>query len=437
MKRAFALALVAACGDDGGQPRDAAGYTELAVLDRDVDILFLVDDSPSTADKQANLATSFPAFVNTLSALPEGLPDVHIGVVTSDVGTRGAADTAPSPQIGSGPGSCKGSGWSGQLHGAMGVSGSFISDIGNWGGGRTTNYAGTLSDAFASLANVGSTGCAIEQPLAALKSALTPSLNPGFLRADAALALVVLTDEDDCSLEHSSLLGTDTATLGNLDSFRCTRFGITCDTGGADTTQMNQVGAKNGCHSNETSAYLTPIARFSAFFSGVQPDPDRIMFAAIAGDPTPFAVELRTPPGGSSAVPALAHSCMYDGAAGVEVADPAVRLAQVANSFRHHRVDTVCQRDLSAPLTAIAQDIGALVEPCIRQDIALPADCQVVDRDRGGGENILPSCSATVTSDCFDITADAARCPDAQHLRVTVNRSMPRQGRITVVRCIQ
>src|SRR5947207_6722936 len=52
------------------------------VINRDLDLLFVIDDSPSMADKQANLAANFPQFMKVLSSIPGGLPNVHIGVVT-------------------------------------------------------------------------------------------------------------------------------------------------------------------------------------------------------------------------------------------------------------------------------------------------------------------------------------------------------------------
>ena len=70
----------------------------------DIDILFLIDDSPSMADKQANLAMNFPNFINVLNTIEGGLPNVHIGVAASDLGSKGADDAAPGPSIGSGPG---------------------------------------------------------------------------------------------------------------------------------------------------------------------------------------------------------------------------------------------------------------------------------------------------------------------------------------------
>ena len=72
-------------------------YKDIPVtVNRNVDLLFVIDDSPSMADKQANLAANFPNFINVLNTIQGGLPDVHIGVVTSDVGTKGTQDASPA-----------------------------------------------------------------------------------------------------------------------------------------------------------------------------------------------------------------------------------------------------------------------------------------------------------------------------------------------------
>ena len=46
----------------------------------------MVDNSQSMLPLQSALLTSFPAFANALKALPGGLPDLHLGVVSSDTG---------------------------------------------------------------------------------------------------------------------------------------------------------------------------------------------------------------------------------------------------------------------------------------------------------------------------------------------------------------
>src|SRR6476659_9131535 len=55
-------------------------------LNRKIDILFMIDDSISMKPSQDNLLRNFPAFMQVLDELPGGLPDVHIAVVSSDMG---------------------------------------------------------------------------------------------------------------------------------------------------------------------------------------------------------------------------------------------------------------------------------------------------------------------------------------------------------------
>src|SRR5579859_5200589 len=83
-------------------------------INRDLDLLFLIDDSPSMKDKQNNLADNFPHFIDVLKSIPGGLPNIHIGVTTSDLGTKGAADSTPGPAVPPlGNGGCSGTGKSG------------------------------------------------------------------------------------------------------------------------------------------------------------------------------------------------------------------------------------------------------------------------------------------------------------------------------------
>src|SRR5690242_3294497 len=45
---------------------------------RDIDILFVVDNSGSTQNKQDNFARNFPAFMTALQMVPGGLPNIRI-----------------------------------------------------------------------------------------------------------------------------------------------------------------------------------------------------------------------------------------------------------------------------------------------------------------------------------------------------------------------
>jgi len=454
---ACALLLFGGCGDDDccKVPIDAPpmmlpdadmSFVEVAripvIINRDVDLLFSIDDSPSTLDKQNNLKNAFPAFIAELSTLDGGLPNVHIGVVTGDLGTKGVLDASPGPGIGSGPGSCSGTGKNGNLQtsGSTLVQGVFISDTKNTDGTRATNYTGTLAGAFSSIASVGAAGCGFEQPIQAAKQALNNNpANAGFLRPSAKLAIIMVTDEDDCSISHSTLMGSDMATFGALQSFRCTRFGVQCDVGGTTSDAMNTVGPKSQCHSNETSPYLMDMGGYVPFFKGLKADPNDVLFAALIGNATPVEVELRTPPGGGSAIPALSHSCTYNGAAGPEVADPGVRIDQLAKQFARNTIATVCSQDLSTPLTDFARQVRGLVgDPCLTRAIALPADCIVRD-EIGATQMNLPACNngaSSTNKPCYELISDPASCTAGSHLRLLINRaSAPAPNTVVVAVC--
>ena len=79
---AVSLLLALACG--GGQDKHDAAVPPVRVTgvlappgNRDVDVLFVVDDSSSMASAQANLVAAFPMFMDTLRALPGRAQSPH------------------------------------------------------------------------------------------------------------------------------------------------------------------------------------------------------------------------------------------------------------------------------------------------------------------------------------------------------------------------
>jgi hypothetical protein len=445
------LGLLAGCPDrtisEVNPNQGRVEYKDIPVsVNRDIDILFVIDDSPSMLDKQTNLKNNFPNFINVLNTIEGGLPNVHLGVVSSDLGTKGADDAQAGPGIGSGPGACSGNGKMGNLqtNGSTLVTGAFISDTKNADGTRTTNYTGSLATAFSAIASLGAGGCGFEQHIEAAKRALNNNAaNAGFLRPNAYLALIFIQDEDDCSIAHSTLLGSDTTTLGPLQSFRCNRFGHVCAQGGQDSNAMNQVGPKGGCTSNDNSAYLTKVGDYVSFFKGLKSDPANVIVAGIAGPTTPYEVETRSPPGGGTAIPAVAHSCSYQGANGPEVADPSVRLKQFLDQFPNRSTfSTICQQDLSGALIQIAQLLRTVIgSPCIEgkladvdPDTAGPQyDCSVSDVRNFGkanqSETVLPQCNnlnapaSSTNKPCWAIEVDMMNCMEGDHLTLKVERN--------------
>jgi hypothetical protein len=226
-----AVAEVASVGSVDGAPVSAdfalpPPIDGPAPRSRALDLLFVVDNSPSMAEEQMNVRRNFAVLMQTLQALPGGLPDLHVAVVTSDLG----AGSKPLSN-----GGCPGS------HGDRGTfqtkpscglaaDARFLTSFNN---GTLNNFQGELTSAFACIADVGARGCGYEHTLQAARVALYESITPenaGFLRADAVLGIVIITDEDDCSAPtDTDLFVDDLPYMGTTASFRCAHAGHLCN----------------------------------------------------------------------------------------------------------------------------------------------------------------------------------------------------------------
>jgi hypothetical protein len=413
-----------------------------SIPNRDLDILFVVDDSVSTLDKQIRLAAAFPKMIDVLSQIDGGLPNLHIGVVTSDMGTSNAGGP-PGPAVGQvGAGGCAGNGNDGALRKTAAMSDVFLSDIEGPNGTRIRNYTGELRDTFGELAKVGANGCGFEQHLSAMKRALENPLNNGFVRPNANLAIVVVADEDDCSLASSAMLGPESPALGAIHSFRCFRFGVACD---EDT---NTTGDKTNCVASSDTTFVQGLDPFIDALLAAKPDARMLMTSAILGDPEAVTVALTSPPGGGVPIPSLAHSCTFATPAGSDVADPGVRLANFLEAFPgRNALTSICSDDLSNPLQMIGQSAarlmgGACLDTGVLADASPEAgvqpSCEVADiRDSAPDTaTLLPLCSSG-SPDCYEIIADTAACPaSTDHLRVRIHRAATvAEDSWTYVRC--
>ncbi len=405
-------------------------------LHRKFDILFVIDNSGSMKEEQDSLTANFANFINVLNAFPGGLPDVHIGVVTSDMGTANGGSA----------GGCSGYGDNGVMRtGGVPFAGgvNFLRDIGDTAnpGMRIKNYTGPLVDAFRQMASVGTTGCGFEQHLAASVAALNSPANAGFLRDDAFLALVYIADEDDCSMKQGgALLGTDAA-LGPLQSFRCSEYGVVCD--GNDN--MRNSGPRTGCKPRDNSAYQTSIADLVAAIKATKgPRADRnIVVANITAPSEPFSVgrDISMTP----AIPKMDPACTYTAPSGAsQRADAAVRLNAFAASFPNNSQTTICKQDLSDALTQLAYKLTAtLPENCFTAELTTPLDCTVSDIADFGKpsqrEILMAACNAGISNiPCWRIETDFIRCaaPTAGQ-RIVFERggAIPPTGTVTSVAC--
>jgi hypothetical protein len=210
-----------------------------------VDLLFVVDDSNSMALKQQQLQAQIPKLIEALTSGqrfpgdPNPFPaitDLHVGVVSTDMGI-------PGVEL---PPSCRADGGEdGHLQfQPPGDPESTLVCESSYPQYQTYRYpenAAAFTQAVACTSALGIGGCGFEQPLDAMLKALVPSKpatpgenvfrfisttfentygrgdvpqaeggNLGFLRNDPAdpslVAVVVLTDEEDCSVNETAHL---------------------------------------------------------------------------------------------------------------------------------------------------------------------------------------------------------------------------------------
>ncbi len=182
-------------GDDtGGGPDAGSGDPGTVQKCNKMDIVFVVDDSGSMSEEQANLATNFPMFATVLQNFVNEKGehiDFRIAVTTTgkDFTTTFSGVPLP-PMVEHGP------------------DGAFLNNCGvaqRWLDTSTPN----LGTALGCRANVGTGGTSYEMPLLMTKHALGEQVaagtNAGFLRTDALLGVVMLTDEDDGSSSQNMI----------------------------------------------------------------------------------------------------------------------------------------------------------------------------------------------------------------------------------------
>jgi hypothetical protein len=369
-----------------------------------VDILFMVDNSPSMTPKQNELKNRFPSLIKKLDDFAtKGNPAwYHIGVVTSDLGSGQFT-------LGSGA-QCHPGGDGGKLQakgaaadvscGKLGNNLNFI-DYNQLNNTNNLPAGQDLPKTFTCMASVGAMGCGFEHQLESVYRALHDPIaeNQGFLRADAILAVVFVTDEDDCSADPNTDLfdPSKTATYGINHSYRCTRFGLTCN--GGMPPDADSGGPLSMCVSASPAAggKLIDIQKYINYFTlpsaagGVKLDPNDVILATISAPPDPVASKLTTPCADASAPSCviLSHSCSAPqpvDAMGNPLffGDPAVRISTVINSAKsgHKQETSICDTDYTTAIEGIGDIIVSQIgKGCV--------DSYIVDRADGTGPDCV------------------------------------------------
>jgi hypothetical protein len=401
----IAIALTSACdwappyceGDWARSPPEAeparsARTTVAQVLPAEstaVDILFVIDDSISMTDEQQQLGIWSSKLFEVLGPTGE-LPDLHIGVTSSSVAIDGNVQ-------------CR-NGLGGTLLGG------FLVDVATASGERERNYKGTLTEAFAKLARVGDMGCGLEQPFKAARLALMSS--KGFLRDDALLLVVFVTDEDDCSAKSPALFADAAADgcseLGTNTDFRCFEHGVRC----YDGKGSRELGERTNCHADEDSPYVESVKAVATDLKRLKTNPAQVVVAAIYGKPNGVnVVENESYP--NATVPRLAATCGGGAKQGIGAA-PGIRVnALLAEFGGRASQSSICESELSWAM----RDVGLVTRAaatrsrCLRGAVRDTKSCRVegiTDEGTPRERRVeVPPCESAESRRCYTIGNDA------------------------------
>ncbi|MDB4971939.1 MAG: hypothetical protein JWN48_280 [Myxococcaceae bacterium] len=283
---------------------------------------------------------------------------------------------------------------------------------------------------FSCVSRVGVRGCPFEQQLEAPWKALAPSNkqgpqykflngsdahgdtdNEGFLREDAILAILLVTDEDDCSI-------TDAGKVMFAQTKEAQAYGLLnlrCGLNSQDATLIH-----------DTSRYLEG-------FQSLKPDNhDHVIFAAITGVP-PEAIRANATPEEILALPEMQFTPEL-GAGGVEtgipkiscanadnteVAYPPIRIVQVARDFGKNGVlYSVCEENYAPALDLLIEKIatkltGSCLPRKLNPNLAGRVDCEVFE--------LLPS-GKTECDPAFGVSGPAKDIDVRENGRVTTRK---------------
>lgn len=423
-------------------------------VNKKVDVLLVIDNSGSMGEEQANLAANFGPFIEKLEAVGA---DYRIGITTTDLGGKGCSGGSggelslsscldrPQTFVFDGEDQFDVACAANCLHDgdALAVRPTTIDASGEavarpW----IESYSGVSNlppdistlEAFQCLAPQGISGCGWESPLEAMARALDNMQNPdrpeyGFLRHDALLAVLFVTDEVDCSLTpgmESALFvdktfwneGSNVAT-----SAACWNAGVACsgESPFDDCWDVNL-----DAHGQETDdpkqMVLRPVSRYVELLEAVAAAklPGReVLVSAIVGvpsgyssgeaeilyanvDETPFVEEPNF-----QTLFGIGAGCQTEIDGVIQAAVPPVRLAVLAEAFMGsglvegaRNLYSVCDADYTQAIVDIVAGIEVELPPACFSGCVLDVDgstdeldysCKVFEAS-GGDQYELPEC---------------------------------------------
>jgi hypothetical protein len=299
---------------DGGEKFDVEGGTQTGCDTVDIgctdqiDLLFVIDNSGTMADAQENLARNFPLLIRQLEELTDAndelvYPDVQIMVTTTDMDNplcsqwhaddyepaKGSPITTPCtdrlPRFTGLP-----TLWPGAVSKPEVCTNRCINDVAPigdpfiWFHGDNNNLPDVpptditgdgepnspVAQALSCIGPQGFDGCGFEKQLESMLQALNPNASWNtaerpFLRPGALLAIVIVSDEVDCSVKDFSVMSDPDYQNVNPNSGMKSPSSALCWNAGVDCTGPDANGVYSQCTSNTTNEKLQPLTRYTDY----------------------------------------------------------------------------------------------------------------------------------------------------------------------------
>jgi hypothetical protein len=400
-------------------------------VNKDVDVLFVIDNSGSMGEEQGLLAANFPAFIDVLEA-EDVKANYRIGVTTTDNGNPWCGSTSPeagklvlsscrsrtgqfvfngNPPADATEAACT-SVCSTDVIETVPTTTEFDAEmkprpwLENIEG--RTNLANDVdtTEAFQCFGPQGIAGCGFESHLESMYKAFLRAQNSdedqyGFLRSNAILSVVFVTDEVDCSYvnEFQSIFlpeadgGNPSAFWSDPDasaptSAVCWNAGVTCEGSGTpyDSCRSANKDVTGAVDVADDAAVLHPVSRYIDFVQELEiakqqiTPSQEVLIALIAGVPQEYDGELIY---SNSLDPVeqgdfgIGAGCTYDDGdpmTPLATARPPVREKEFAEAFEVGgavNLYSICQESYTGALAAIANTIRDQIRPaCMTSCVA-------------------------------------------------------------------
>ncbi len=428
--------MLSACLDHPLKPveydkSEEAENTVAIAINKDVDVLFVIDNSGSMAEEQALLSQNFAAFIGVLEA-EDVSANYRLGITTTDAGNPRCPSTTPENgtlvlsscvdrvatnefKYGTDDFSFACTDYCTKANADLTIRPTttqyddkpaprkWIERI-----EKQSNITGVSSnvEAFQCYGPQGVAGCGFESHLESMYKALAKAsdkgsvANYGFLREAAILSIVVITDEADCSYQQAAkdvFIGNKVFWNSPDDpqptSSLCWKAGVEC-TGDSPYTECHSAnyGVDGNVGAADADAVLKPVSEYISFVKTIEAakkdidENQRILVSMIAGVPVGYDTRDTELIYQDSADPeyqdnfGIGPGCVLgDPLMPDSTAVPPVREREFAEAFidedaAERNLYSICQENYSGALQSIADKIRDQIKPacmpnCVRDTV--------------------------------------------------------------------